>query len=369
MRQRRHPSSTVIAVFTALLYPLTTQAFPFSSDFARHALQIRQNCENPCGFYGQICCTSSQECYTDNNGQAACRDAVAQGQSEGEWEFFTTTYVQTDLVTVTSTGSRLIAAPTSGNKAQCQASLGQTECGDICCSAAQACSKDGKCVEGGGTPFETIPGPTATPPVRPTSSGEATVTATPTTADFIPPVSPDGSSIEPEPSKDGGGGLSGGAIAGIVIGVIAGVIFLLLLCLSACAKGLIASILAIFGMGKKKKRASYTGSHYSRHSHHTHRPWYSGGGGAPPPKPPSSKSDKKHGFLGLGKWATIGVLLGALAICLGLRRKKDNSEKSHSYYTGSSYSYGYSDSSSSSTLAEEDGTLQDHMNIHVREDD
>lgn len=323
-------SSISLSLIALLTTPLSIHASPFPSPTPTAHLLINRDCANPCGFYGQVCCQSSETCYTDANGQAACRTAAAAGGEGGEWEYFTTTYTQTDLVVVTSTGSRQVY-PTSGSD-QCKASLGETVCGDICCSAAQQCSSDNVCVEAGGSPWSSIPGPSVSPPVRPTSDVTITATVTPTTTiGFIPAISTDGATLIP-PVGGGGGGLSGGAIAGIVIGALAGAFILLLLCLCLCAKGLIDTI---FGCccGPRRSGHSYSASSMS----------YSVSEGAGGGRVPHHHEESS----GWKKWAGIGIVIGTVAVCLGLRRQKPPTEKSTTYYTGSYY-YSSSESSSSS---------------------
>ncbi|KKZ61231.1 hypothetical protein EMCG_04149 [[Emmonsia] crescens] len=330
MRRLRISSAAlaILSIFSQSA-PLT-QAFPFPIHF--NADLVSRDC-TPCGFYGQECCSASQTCSTNANNQAVCLDAGSSEQPravvEGQWETFTTTYVRTDLVTVTSVGSRLIAAPTAESQIQCQLSLGESACGSICCTAAQACKSEyeSQCVEAGSSPFDPTVGPSPTPPARPTSSGGATITTMPTaTVPFLPPVGTDGIQLPPPEASTGGGGLSGGAIAGIVIGVLIGVILLFLICLSACAKGAIAAILS-FSDGDGRPGRTWFG----------YRP--------PPPRRSdshsyhSSEKSKKSGLFGLGKWTSAGLILGALAICLGLQsKKKKPAVPSSSGYSDSQFS-------------------------------
>ncbi|PGH36823.1 hypothetical protein GX50_00280 [[Emmonsia] crescens] len=360
MRRLRISSAAlaILSIFSQSA-PLT-QAFPFPIHF--NAGLVSRDC-TPCGFYGQECCSASQTCSTNANNQAVCLDAGSSEQPravEGQWETFTTTYVRTDLVTVTSVGSRLIAAPTTGSQIQCQLSLGESACGSICCTAAQACKSEyeSQCVEAGSSPFDPTVGPSPTPPSRPTSSGGATITTMPTaTVPFLPPVGTDGIQLPPPEASTGGGGLSGGAIAGIVIGVLAGIILLFLICLSACAKGAIAAILVLFGLGKKKKKNRGSGGSgatqsFSDGDGRPGRTWF--GYRPPPPRRSdshsyhSSEKSKKSGLFGLGKWTSAGLILGALAICLGLQSKKKKPAVPSSRGYSDSYYY-YSDYSSSSS--------------------
>ncbi|KAI1929595.1 hypothetical protein LOZ66_005193 [Ophidiomyces ophidiicola] len=324
--------SAILSILSLLSTPLLTYASPFPTPPpSNDNILIPRNCPNPCGFYKQVCCDANQQCYTDANNQAACR---AGGGDNGSWEPFTTTFTRTDLVVVTSTGSRYVAATAPGNS-QCKTNLGETPCGSICCTAAQMCNGKGVCIQAGGSPWETIPGPSASPPVRPTSG--STITATvpvTTTVGFIPAVSTDGTTlIGPAPGGGGGGShLSGGAIAGIVIGSLAGAFILLLLCLCCCVGGA-ANRLRGLCCGGRRRRNSYSESSMSQS--------VSGAQGRPHshPRPPPQSS-------GLSKWAPVLGIIGAIALCLGLRRRRDESEKSTAYNT----TYYTSSSSSSSHL-------------------
>ncbi|GBF65072.1 hypothetical protein TMEN_7789 [Trichophyton mentagrophytes] len=320
-------SAPILALFLQLRL---VAGSPFSTPSPTNSLVARE-C-SPCGYYGQACCTSSEECATDSNNQAVCQPKKA---GNTQWEYFTTTFVQTDFVTVTSTGSRPISQPTG--QPQCKAEIGETECGSRCCSAAQSCNKDLVCVQAGGSPFPTTE-PAPTPPTRPTSTKGVTVTTIPatTTVPFIPAVGTDGSSVIG--ITKGSGGLSGGAIAGIVIGSIAGALILIFICICCCVGSCVDRVRAIFGLGGRRpaRHSNYTRSS----SYSSHHGWFGGGGS----RVSSEKRKKKTGLMGL---ASLGVVIGAVALCLGLGRKKD--DKSTTYYTGSSYTYTSSSSSSSSS--------------------
>lgn len=309
----------------------------------------QRSCNNPCGYYSQLCCASGEKCITDDGGQAVCSSSGgsgggSSGGGDGAWEYYSSTYLQTetDVQTLTSVWSSWVASPTGsgGGSGSCRADIGESQCGSKCCGAQDVCS-DGECVLAATTSIWATD--TATPGVRPTDSNTATETAT-TTQAFETPVTTDGSpALGVDAPEDSGGGLSGGAIAGIVIGTLAGVFLLFLVCLCLCARGLLNSILACLGCGKRRRREeTYVEDHYS---HHTHRPqgrtWF----GARP-------SGGEHGGEGKSKWgslATIGIILGAIALCLGLRRKKDDHDEKSSDYTYPSYYSYYTSTTSESS--------------------
>ena len=165
-----------------------------------------------------------------------------------------------------------------------------------------------------------------------------------TTEAFTAPVGTDGADLIGVQAKSSGG-LSGGAIAGIVIGSIVGAFLLLLLCACICFKGVLEGLLAALGIGKKRRRQDTTYIE-ERHSHHSH--------GSRPPPPPADRrtwfgtrpaaggsevSEKKDSKWGLG---TIAIILGALALCLGLKRKRErehDDDKTESSYPSSYYYY------------------------------
>lgn len=296
----------------------------------------QRDCSNPCGYYAQLCCTSSQTCITNSLGQAECSDSGSNSGS-GSWQYFTTTYTQTDLATVTSVYSSYVTAPPSTST--CAISLGQTTCGSTCCSASETCD-NGVCVAG--VSSEEAPTGTATPATRPTSSGAETVTATQsatTTVGFIAPVSTNGTTIISEAHHSGG--LSGGAIAGIVIGVVFGVFLLILLCACLCIRGIFDGLLALLGLRpRRRKETTYVEERISHHSHGEapppRRTWF----GTRPSRPARTDDNQKSGLGWLGWFA---IIAGAIALCLGLRRRRNEDEKSeYSYGPGSSYYY-YSD--------------------------
>ncbi|KIW32021.1 uncharacterized protein PV07_03600 [Cladophialophora immunda] len=351
MRLHEMPASLTSLLLTALLsrsviaglLPDFLQSFEDFQD-------VEKRCENPCGYYGQLCCEAGQVCYTDSNNEAQC-GAGATTTAAGQWEYTTVTFVQTDLKTVTSTYSSYVAASTIS----CSYSLGETPCGNVCCLSGQFCQSAGICaaVGGGSSGYysslytvTTVITNTASAPLRPTSNTLVTVTSiggATTTAPFQTPVGTDGSIIVGPSSSSSGGGLSGGAIAGIVIGVIAGIFLLILFCACCIFKGLIDGLLAIFGLGPRRRRTEEE-VYVERHSHRDgrgRRTWF----GTRPARSEVVEEKRRSGW-GTAGWMAAG--LGALALWLGLKRRNRRDDKSSSGY-GSSYFSEYTVSSSESS--------------------
>ncbi|KAI9932909.1 hypothetical protein ASPWEDRAFT_166560 [Aspergillus wentii DTO 134E9] len=303
---------------------------------------LEKRCSTYCGYYSQLCCADGESCITDSNGEAVCQSGGSgSGSNSASWEYYTTTYVvtETDLATITSTWSSQITATPTGSSGSCKEEFGETKCGDVCCGAAYQCS-DNKCIAESSSVLAT-----ATPPLRGTSDSTVTQTSAPTTTQgFVAPVNTDGSTAIGVKASDNDGGLSGGAIAGIVIGVIAGVALLLLLCAFLCCRG---PLLACCG-GRRRKETTYVDDRYSHHHHGAAAPapapgrtWF----GSRPAKPDTGEKKSKWSSL-----ATIGLVLGAIALCLGLKRRRNNDDEKSDYTYPSSYYYSdyYTNSSVSS---------------------
>ena len=135
--------ATVLSTTTASLIPDLLRSFEDLQD-------VQKRCANPCGYYGQVCCGSGEACYTDSNDQAQCTAAPQATQVATLWtvsiQYWTTTYLQTDLQTITQTLSTLLPSETSS----CKYSEGQTPCGNVCCLSGQYCQSSGQCVAVGG---------------------------------------------------------------------------------------------------------------------------------------------------------------------------------------------------------------------------
>ncbi|KAH7412617.1 hypothetical protein BKA64DRAFT_718654 [Cadophora sp. MPI-SDFR-AT-0126] len=363
MRFSQTPLSLLSLLFVVLSQTDLVHAGPYPKDELHDLgfafLQPRQ-CVMYCGSENQFCCTQGQGCFTTSNIAGCTATAGLQGVGGGAgYGVYTTTWTETDLVTKTATISYaltttpVVVVPTAAATPRiCTTSLGQSSCDQICCAADQRCAGPNTCTPYSSTYLgtSTYIGGTSTyiAPVRPTSGGVSTatsITSATTTVPFQAPATASGSTF-PITQDNGGGGLSAGAIAGIVIGVIAGIILLLLLCFCCIVKAGFDGLLAIFGLGKKRRRSTerveVIEERYSRHGSHaggasrrdTHTGWF---GGSRPTRV-TEKRKKDSGFGGLGM---VGAGLLGLAAVLGLKRNHDKKTKSHrsdissSYYTDS----------------------------------
>ncbi|KAL4811204.1 hypothetical protein BDV18DRAFT_128871 [Aspergillus unguis] len=339
-----HTSSilqSAISILALLNRCRFADATPLGQIFEGSSLEARTSCDNPCGYYSQLCCASGETCITDDNDQAVCSSSGSSGDSgsgDGKWEYYSSTWVvtETDAQTHTSVWSSWVATPTDSGS--CRTDLGESVCGSECCSASDVCGDDNKCVLAATTSIWATDTGTATPPVRPTGTETATATQ-----GFETPVTTDGSPALGVDAPDDDSGLSGGAIAGIVVGTLAGVFLLFLLCLCLCARGLLHSILACLGCGRRRRREeTYVEDRYSHHSHRPGRTWY----GATKPTESAHGGEKKSGW---SKLATIGIIFGAIALCLGLKRKQDHDDEKSSDYTYPSYYSYYTSTTSESS--------------------
>ncbi|KAL9122727.1 MAG: hypothetical protein Q9187_000727, partial [Circinaria calcarea] len=379
MRLSQSPS-TLLSLLAVIL---SSTHIAYSKPYPRDASVLgRQNsileiraCSNPCGWSGQLCCAADQACYTDVGGQAQC-GAISSGAAvtgaaapvNGQWQYFTTTYVRTDLVTIVTTFSTFIPSvtvttspavqtlvatttvvtPAAFSTPVCNPALNEQSCGSICCASGQFCQTLGQCAAYGGSSVNgvstvfiptSVSSASASAFIRPTSNTVQTVTSTgsaTTTIPFQTPIATNGSAIVGMMAANNNG-LSGGAIAGIVIGVLAGIFLLFLLCACLCFKSALDGLLGIFGGGKKKRRTE-TITIEERHSHHSGgvatgggRRWF-GNRPARVDRPPKKTS-------GVGGAVGVAGILTALAVVLGLRRKGRRVEEKSDYGTGSSYTY------------------------------
>lgn len=317
-----------LPVADAKLYPSpTTPARLDDTARIRFALAKRQ-CGNPCGFEGWLCCGTDQQCYTDANNQAGC----TAGLASGGWVYSTFYYTEAATVTKTSLWSSYVGGATETGKT---CSADESACGSVCCTGGNYCAAAGTC--------KAIGGGSGSPGVTATGSATATLPfGTPI------PTGVNGTLVE----QDSGGGLSGGAIAGIVIGVVAGIILLALICFYCCAKALFDTILAIFGLGKKKSKRTHEESTYIS-EHHSGaagggRRWYGQGAGSSRPSRPKKDSG------GLGKMLGIGAGVAGIAALLGMKKKHDRKQYDDKSTTITDSSYYYSDYTSTSSASSDD---------------
>ncbi|CAI6274661.1 unnamed protein product [Periconia digitata] len=355
------PPAVLVGAVALSLLTTSVNAKPFPVEDARQLqnateLERRQQVcpqgSTACGWYGQICCTSSQTCSENAAGEAICiagATAESNGGNNGQWTVFTSYYTATDLVTRTSVFSSYIGGAPAGSTPQPTASCGasQTQCSSVCCDEGYHCDKPGVCKPGASG----IVNPSA--PLRPTSSTLIVITATgspTTTLPFSTPIAT-GAAGEPIEMEGGGGGLSGGAIAGIVIGVIVGIILLLLICFYCCAKAAFDSVLALIGLGGKRRRKHEESTYIEEHHHHGGSAaagggrWY-GQGSSRPSRPPKEKKG------GMGNLLGVGAGLAGLAAVLGMKRKHDQRHDEKSNISSSYYSY--SDYTSASSASSDD---------------
>lgn len=368
MRFSQAPSTLLSLLLVALSNIDTAQAWPLLGELDFSFLQGRDTCASYCGAESQFCCTAGQACTTNQQNVAACVAAtsVAVATGAGGVPLYTTTWTETDLLTKTSTAysypatsAATVVAP-APTAAICTTSLGQTSCGSLCCAEGQVCAAANSCsaYASSWTYFQTTSEAASSSysaPLRPTSAGVSTATSVvpaTTTQPFINPATASGSSL-PITSSSSSNGLSPGAIAGIVIGTIAGIILLILICFCCIVRAGFSGLLALFGLGKSRRRSTErieTVERYSRHGSGTasrrdaHTGWFGMGGRA---KPASSRitSEKKKKSGGFGGMGAVGAGLLGLAVVLGLKRKHDKkttqshaaSDVSSSYYTDTTF--------------------------------
>jgi hypothetical protein len=355
MRLSQTPPSLLSLLFLVLSRPHTVTAGPFPKDDLHDlgfSYLMDRDCVSYCGYNNMYCCSAGEACYTNAQNIATCTAGAGVVAGGGAYGVYTTVFTETDLVLRTSTYTSWYAVatptPTAIVPAVCTSALGQSSCGIICCASDQKCAAAGTC-----TPSNYVPSTSATgsEPYRPTSGGISTATtvvSATTTAPFTPPATASGSSI-PITKSGSSNGLSPGAIAGIVIGVIAGIILLLLFCFCCIIKAGFDGLLALFGVGKKKRRSTerveVIEERYSRHGsgtgRNTHSTWF---GAGRPARVTETRKKKSSGFGGLGY---VGAGLLGLAALLGLKRRHDRkSEKPPTSDISSSY-YTYTDTSAS----------------------
>ena len=365
--------STLLYLITLISH--TTQPVAAAVVPSEEALQqyynttlLEKRCSSPCGYYGQLCCQSDEYCYTDANNEAQCgqksESTVYQSVQQsttanGQWSVYTTTYVQTDFQTVTTTYSSFYPVTTQApSTMKCSYSNGETSCGNCCCQSGQICAAYGQCVAGSSNYLQTVTVTTGTPivPLRPTSGTILTITESgtlsgtiTTTQTFLPAASTGSSgTIIAGHTVTTSHGLSGGAIAGIVIGVIVGLILLFLLCACLCVKSLWDGLLSILGIRNRRRRTTETEYIEERRSRR-HGGWFGAGPGRGSRTDVVVEEKDRRSGGGFGGIAAVGAALGGLALLLGLKRRRDRrrEEDKSSVSYDSYYSSEYTSSSES----------------------
>lgn len=300
-------------------------------------------CENPCGYYTQLCCGSGATCYTDLNNEAQCATAAGAAittQTGGYWEYYTSTYVETDYATktavwstyITTTACATVVAQSTetASAATCDWDEGESSCGNICCSSTEYCLVSGECAASASTA-------SYNPALRVTSSALVTVvqSASVTTTVAFESAIATGSSATVIESTNNATGLSGGAIAGIVIGVIIGIIILLLLCIIFCFRAAWDGLMGVFGIGTggRRRKETVEVEEYSRHGSRSNSRRYV-------ENRPSRPEKRSGGGNGLG-WGSLALGLGGLTALLGIRNARKGREEKSEYSEASS---GYYDS-------------------------
>ncbi|KAI4153643.1 MAG: hypothetical protein LQ340_002193 [Diploschistes diacapsis] len=339
---------TLLCISLSLANPLPRALL--ANDFpSNRSLELRDTCAGDggtlCGWNGAYCCSSGQACTTSNN-LALCVAAATQ-PGGGSGQVYTTTYVETDLATITTTytvlGGGGGATPTS-SPSTCNANLGESLCGSQCCQQDEWCNGNQCIAYGGSSSGAPAQSSTISNFIAPTSIGTATVTSAvsiTTTIPFQTPVGSSGSAITGQIVSTNTG-LSSGTIAGIVIGVLVGLLILFFVLACLCCRSIFG---AITGKNKRKETTTYIETH---HSHH-------GSGGAPPPRRmfgmlPGKVDRPKKESSGVGGLVGVGAGLAALAVILGLRRRSNqNKVEGKTEYTGSDYTYSYDDYTTSAT--------------------
>ncbi|KAH0544083.1 hypothetical protein FGG08_001701 [Glutinoglossum americanum] len=223
---------TQLSLLTILLASThRTAATPFNREALENeedsTILVDRDCPIPCGWQGQLCCAANQRCYTDGAGQAQCgaiADAQTVTSAQGIWQVYTTTIVETDLVTrISIYSSYVVVAPAPTASAAggvCDYANYEQPCGSVCCPVGQVCQVLGTCVPSGAgsSQFYSSYFNTYSVPLRPTSGGATIVTSiyAPTaTVPYQTPIGTAGGIVYPPlPSNSG---LSGGAIAGIAL--------------------------------------------------------------------------------------------------------------------------------------------------------
>lgn len=362
--QSRHRSLPATAIIPTLLSISTllqsANANPFPKDDLHNTLSYGflqdPMCASYCGVENEHCCSGGEVCVTSDSIAGCATVTVATKvatifpRQEDSWSYYTSTWTETETFTSTFSSYWGGASATATCVAQ---SEGETSCGAICCASDQYCAYAGQCsaVAGGGGVGATTTAATATSwttyattmttagstittqysaPYRVTGTG-STSTSTGTMESATSTGSGNGTVVS---EGTGGSNLSGGAIAGIVIGVLAGVVLLLAICACCIMRGLWHGLLALLGLGPKKRdrnrdretviveeeRYSRRGSsHANRNSHNS---WFARNPARSTAGESRRTSEKvREKDSNQASWWGAGAL-GTLLLLLGLRRDK-----------------------------------------------
>lgn len=348
---------TILVALTSFIQPAIANPFPKDSlhDFLHLGFLKDRSCASYCGVENEHCCAENQVCTTSDNVAGCATPVTLVVRSDGDYTLYTTTWTETETFTSTISSYWAASTATAGGTCTPPSGSGEIACGSICCASWQYCAYEGQCSSNpGATATGTAAGTTSystyattittsgstittqfSAPYRVTGTGSTTTTATGTLESSTATNNVNGTL-----ATTGGSNLSGGAIAGIVIGVIAGVVLLLALCACCIMRGLWHGLLAMLGLGGKKKKSRsreretiiVEEERYSRHGRAAsasqrdrHSGWFAGDR---PPRSTAAESrrpsEKKTESKGK-RWAEVGGLATMLAL-LGLRRDKKRRE-------------------------------------------
>lgn len=347
---------TLLVALTSFIQPAIANPFPKDSlhDFLNLGFLKDRSCASYCGSENEHCCAENQVCTTSDNVAGCATPVTLVVRADGDYTVYTTTWTET--ATFTSTISSYWAASTVAGGGTCTppAGSGEIACGSICCASWQYCAYEGQCLSNpGATATDTAAGSVTTSwstyqttmttagstittqfsaPYRVTGTGTATGTLESATST---------GNVNGTLATTGGSNLSGGAIAGIVVGVIAGVVILLAICACCIMRGLWHGLLALLGIGGRKKKSHSRDretiiveeERYSRHGRTAsasqrdrHSGWFAG-------RPPRSvaaesrRTSEKKRESNKASWAGAGAL-STMLVMLGLRRDKKRRESS-----------------------------------------
>lgn len=368
----RLPAPLLSLIILLASNPPRVSAIPPAIENLLAAIEKRQ-CQIPCGSESQYCCSAGSVCYTNAETIALCSASVAGGGSGGE--VHTTTYVETDLNTITSTFTLFPAVTTSQYIAESTANCfaPQIACGTLCCASNQYCYTSGQCMEYGANSNSYIASYTSyatatsaySAPLRPTSGATSTTTVAATTTEpFQTPVGTAGGAYGITPVS-ANHSLSGGAIAGIVIGSIAAAFIVALIMLCCCFRAAFNSLLACLGLRNPNRRKTVRDTtiieerRYSRYGsgpgpasrRETHGTWFGGGRGGRGGTTVVSEKRKSNAKKETGILAGTTLSLGALWALLGLKRPRDERRRVPPPRSDVSYDT-YSESYTSTDISE-----------------